>query len=201
MQGCLGSCYALSSLDTLADQDPGVIKQAIQTNPNGTYTVRFFLDKNRPIYVVVTPDLPMRSGKPVFADSRSGAQWPMIMEKALAQLRGGYDKSEGFNPARMLFMLTGKRAETPSIRSVTVKMFADARSRRRGMVVSTLDNENAPLMKAGKLVDNHAYWVSGVDEKRGVITIRNPWGWDTPPIELTIKEFRQNFSQLAIQGR
>ncbi len=38
--------------------------------------------------------------------------------------------------------------------------------------------------------------MTGVDE--GVITVRNPWGWQEGELEFTFEEFQDNFNLVAV---
>jgi hypothetical protein len=74
--------------------NPAAIRQLITPNtinPFGVYTVRFHID-GKPRYVVVDDNLPVdEKGKLIFAQpSRSEFVWPLILEKAVAKLHGGY---------------------------------------------------------------------------------------------------------------
>ncbi len=41
-QGELGDCYFISSLGTIANEDPAAIEDMFINNGDGTYTVRFY---------------------------------------------------------------------------------------------------------------------------------------------------------------
>lgn len=121
-QGQLGDCFLVSSLAATADQNPALIRKAIQDNGDGTYTVTFYEKKGgilgigaryEPVKVTVTPDLPVGEqysealGKwipqknPHLSPADVGPQgeaeiWPHVIEKAYAQWQGNGDAARGF---------------------------------------------------------------------------------------------------------
>lgn len=95
-QRALGDCYFLAALASVAQQHPEVIWDAIKDNGDGTYTVTFYQD-GKPVQITVDNEFPVRedsngnpTAQPVYANTGSSPQelWPMIMEKAYAQLDG-----------------------------------------------------------------------------------------------------------------
>ena len=109
-QGDVGDCYFLSSLGAIAERMPTTIESMIQSNGDGTYTVEFH-DGSKPDYVTVDSEFPVdSSGTFVYADYGQSATspdnilWPMIIEKAYAQL-----SEEGWSRAY---------ADTPSLQPV-----------------------------------------------------------------------------------
>lgn len=112
-QGNVGNCYMLSALSAIAMQNPDLILDAMRENapeddPAGlmrnTVTVRFYNDKNEPVYVTVDKQIPYTDHvKPggtnhIIEDSYArGALWVQILEKAYALSglhKGGLAKSE-----------------------------------------------------------------------------------------------------------
>jgi hypothetical protein len=110
-QGQLGDCYFISSLGTIADNNPAAIENMFINNGDGTYTVRFyggaygaFYNSNGTVsdgfqnntctasYVTVNCSLPVYSnGTFAYADygmnasSPTNALWIPLAEKAYAQ--------------------------------------------------------------------------------------------------------------------
>ncbi|MEI7837566.1 MAG: C2 family cysteine protease [Planctomycetota bacterium] len=90
-QGAIGDCYFLAVLSSLAQTDPGIIRQTIAPLGDGTYAVRFFNGSSE-TYVRVDADLPVYSGSSSLAYaglSPDGELWVALTEKAYAQFRTG----------------------------------------------------------------------------------------------------------------
>lgn len=95
----LGDCWFMAGLLAVAKRDPNFIQNHIHQNPNGTYTVDLYQD-GKLVPVTVSGDLPFATYKegdksdafPYAQPGPRGAIWPMLYEKAYAQLNGGYTK-------------------------------------------------------------------------------------------------------------
>ena len=111
-QGQLGDCYFLSSLASIAAQNPAVIREAMRDNRDGTVTVRFYNSSKEPVYVTVDKSVP-QLGKTVidketgekrmdykdaYARQSGGSLWVQLMEKAYTQsglaVTGGLFRAE-----------------------------------------------------------------------------------------------------------
>jgi hypothetical protein len=203
-QGALGDCWLLASLGALAHHDPDTIRQLIQPNPNGTYTVTLH-EPGGPVPVTVTPEFPTdRDGYPVFAapvegDSLGHEQWPLIVEKAYAQYHGSYGDLEGGTPVSALAELTGLDAHRESIRHLHTA--ADVQRRLDAgqvLVANTWDERSVPFLDAGHTITaDHSYVVLGTHGDR--VVLRNPWGdgGHAPAVlELTMSDLHRYFSSI-----
>lgn len=96
-QGDLGNCYMLTSLNSIVEHDPNLIKDAM-VDEGDTVVVRFFsLNDGNPVYVRVTKSILKweyskkdEEGNPktVWRNYGSqGALWTKIIEKAYSQVR------------------------------------------------------------------------------------------------------------------
>lgn len=185
MQGALGDCYLLSSLSAVAQTHPELLKNAIKTNRDGTYTVTFFEreDMSKPAHaeqVTVDGKFAMRDGEFVYASAREQKElWPQIFEKAYAAWKGGFGKTEGGMGAAALQALTGAK---PGFTLLTPMMtpaegFAAVKAALKdGGCAVTLSQ---PFGKPEKgLIADHAYTLLGTEEKDGQkwVRLRNPWG-------------------------
>lgn len=118
-QGLMGSCYLLSALSALAETNPQAIRDLIQKNTDGSYTVRFYRaveglpgPNSVPVSIRVSNEIPLRvdrneKGDPyayttlyatsvprdVFSDKPEAmpetAMWVAMVEKAYAVFKGG----------------------------------------------------------------------------------------------------------------
>jgi hypothetical protein len=129
------------------------------------------------------------------SDNGTNEVWPLVLEKAIAQVLGGYGAmSRGSLSHRSMEMLTGKPASCHDIWG--------AGSPMRILPGSFVPNDVAAAVAAGKLVvlntpktlalpgqsppygleTRHAYWVSGIVTVNGTqcAVLHNPWGFADP---------------------
>ncbi|MEM7801792.1 MAG: C2 family cysteine protease, partial [Chloroflexota bacterium] len=70
-QGLLGDCYFLSSIASIAMQNSNIIKEMINSNDDGTYTVKLFkrgwFSNLTPTEITVDGHFPIKNNKPAFA--------------------------------------------------------------------------------------------------------------------------------------
>ena len=96
-QGNVGDCYLLSGLNSILEQDPSYVRNAMK-DEGSTVVVRFYHFKtNQPIFVRVKKTVAIakftgvdKKGKPYSVDRIRGARgalWVNIMEKAYAVVR------------------------------------------------------------------------------------------------------------------
>jgi len=119
-QGELGDCFFLSSLASLAQQNPSALQNMVHDNGNGTYTVQLYKKSGSsytPVKVTVDGEVPeLKDSKgveePVYADSPDPKElWPAIVEKAYASLQKGYTTlDKGGYETDAMSALTGKSA-------------------------------------------------------------------------------------------
>jgi hypothetical protein len=204
----LGDCYLLASLAAIAAVDPDRLRQTVRRNSNGTYTVTF-RDGDREIPITVTPDFPVRDGAPSFAtdpttrdvDPPRSELWPLVVEKAYAQWKGGYDDIEGGYPHEAMEELLGSDAEHESPDDLTLDELADRHEGAQAIALSTFsDRDGRPLYESRTLVTSHAYYVTDVDREAGTVTVRNPWGTHLPPLVVTFDELQENFDDVSFIG-
>ncbi|GAA3736025.1 hypothetical protein HDA32_001307 [Spinactinospora alkalitolerans] len=200
----IGDCWLMATMGAIAAADPGLIREMITANPNGTYTVAF--PGARP--VTVTPDLPLHDGKPVFAgsDPEQRVIWPAILEKAYAQREGGYGELENwhsgaamsaFKPGSGLGDYLPSFLMNPLIRTDVDDLYARFAERGEAMTLSTSPlSGDRPLMREGELVSGHVYFVVAVDAAADTVTVRNPWGEHTGDIVLTEDEINRNITAI-----
>ncbi|WP_235299116.1 eCIS core domain-containing protein [Portibacter marinus] len=132
-QGSIGDCYFLASLGAIANTNPGLLRDAITENSNGTYTVRLYTEQDvgwifedmqlRPHNVTIYPTFPVAAGSTDTANpnppnaahawSAPGDEnelWVKLIEKAYALLIGSYTQiGKGGLSADALEVLTGER--------------------------------------------------------------------------------------------
>lgn len=214
-QGALGDCYFMAALSSIAQQHPDVIWNAIEDNGDGTYTVTFHQD-GKPVQVTVDSDFPVRedsngNATDILAYARTGSRadelWPMIMEKAYAQLDGNsYARIEGGWPGDAVELITGKPvqrldldASTPAETQTRLNDLQDRLNAGEYLTVST--RSTGPFENKGMwptdIAPLHAYSIEQVDVEQELIYLHNPWGSAHNPRPLTLDEFSKYFIYAA----
>jgi calpain family cysteine protease len=211
----LADCFFMSSIGEVAKANPQLIQNAIKDNGDGSYTVRFYEKQGdgpfgwfghhyEPKDIKVTPDFPMVNGGPVFAGTTGDTQgskqelWPLLMEKAYAQYKGGYSElDKGGNSGDALAAITGKDSSEKSAGDVTLDDLSKALDGGNAVTATSLQNgKGKQPYDNGKLDSWHVYMVTGVDKNAGTVTLRNPWGSWTPDVVLPIADFNKYMSSV-----
>jgi Flp pilus assembly pilin Flp len=211
-QGGLGDCYLIAALGAIAIQNRSVIEDAIRDNGDGTYTVTFHQRNDHPgwqfwksdydtVEITVNNEFATdANGNPVFAKPGDGTGanrelWPMIIEKAYAQWKGGYQQiGHGGLPSDAMEALTGQ----PSTVGGDLSMEDMAEAFEDGQAISVWTGEaKGPLFDNGTLVGGHAYFVTNVDQANNRVTVHNPWGWSYGDITISYQEYVDHFVNYA----
>lgn len=216
-QGTIGDCYLMAGLMAIANQNPSLIKNAIQENPDGTYTVTLHVrdvwGNLQEVKETVDGSFPSYNGKVVFAQGGDVANnktemWAMVIEKAYAKHSGGYEELVGGDPGRAVELVTGVKAERqPASKSdLTIGWLANEQKLGHTITVGSLQNPGSNALyatsvpKKDRLFAKHAYVVTGVDEKTGTVTVRNPWDWNGYAKQLTWAQFQSSFSTVSVNA-
>jgi uncharacterized protein YukE len=204
-QGNLADCWFLAGLGSVVQDDPDFIREHMERNPDGSYTVTFY-DDGEPVEVTVEASRIEASA----TDPNNDPNFATIYEKAAAEYFGGdYSDIEYDDPQRALEAITGKEAETEGELS-----FDEIQDRLNdGPVVMSSESggdwnpftSNDGDVDDDRIVENHVYVVSEI--KDGKIHLINPWGPDggtgsdgntkAGDIWLTEEEYRQNFESVS----
>ena len=190
-QGQLGDCYVLSSIGEEALFHPKAITTMIHDNGNGTQTVTLYEAGNgsllttrnynisafKPVQVTVNDQFPSYAVNDYSRAVLGNYQeiWPQVIEKAYAQLYGGYNIiGNGGSPFIAMEALTGQSAgwSTPSAMTLT-----QLRNDISLGDLLTFDTKNTSNLPYG-LVGSHAYMFEALTTQNGVttLTLHNPWG-------------------------
>ncbi|MDP9036746.1 MAG: C2 family cysteine protease, partial [Myxococcota bacterium] len=127
--------------------------------------------------VEVTPDY--ATGHAAAAcDENQCVVWPVVIEKAVAQLAGGYNALNGEWVARALSMVTGDHVHVIQLGWMTytaAEIRRDLQSQK--IVLLQTSNELPDDAKAAGLVEDHAYYVRAMQEEGGQprLMLHNPW--------------------------
>jgi hypothetical protein len=212
-QGALGDCYLLAALAAVAKANPALIEQMVKDNGDGTYDVTIYKDKGwfkkdlQPTVVKVTSSFPTdAAGNPIYAqkgstDAKGPALWVMLIEKAYAQSKGGYNKIEGGFGAPALEAITGKASTKYTVSDydeTTIVNTLDNLINHMGYAVTAgadwawfKSTEEKAKKDVGAIL-NHEYTVVGVNVAANTIDLRNPWGEENLTA-LPVAKFKQYF--------
>lgn len=215
-QGRLGDCYFVASLAAIAHSNPQAIRRMIKDNGDGTYKVTFHEGGE----VVVDDQFPMQGGQVAYAgpgdqDARGDKElWVMLIEKAWAKLKGGYEQIRG-SKVRMksedaMEALTGNKTTTVYTSSkdeaTLLEILARAADKRLPMTAGVytqdrFDQETLRKMRAQGVHANHAYAVVAVNRTKGTIELYNPWGKETKRPILEMGEFKKYYRSIHINAK
>ena len=225
-QGVIGDCYLMAALGAIAQRRPALIKQMItevrdETGTVTAYKVAFYrrsrgqyrrVEYRRVEVTVDAREFPKNRAHAEVTGDRTadGADeiWPLIIEKAYAKLRGGYDVigSSG-DPGKAMSELLGTSYRNIVGSDLGKYSFADLkRDFEQGLVVPWTPDapEGSKLhgrLRKWNLYGRHAYVVTGVTEKNGErqVLLYNPWGLDEEqPKPIPYKEFKNLFYAVSI---
>ncbi len=223
-----GDCYFLAALAQLAGDHPEIIESAIQDRGDGTFIVRFFdapvkgrrtPEERRVVEVRIDRQLPTDArGQLLYARraDHGGALWPLLLEKAFAKAKGGYDAiGAGGNAANAVFSLTGWPVRYFPFRG---------RDARNGFDATRVAEAILPWLKEGDCIlantpqdtgfrgiaGHHVYSVVGsvLRPEGRFIVLRNPWGRVTKGgsrdsdgvFALSVPELGRLFRGVAVGG-
>ncbi len=209
-QGQIGDCFLLSPIGDLAAVDPALIKSMIHANADGSETVTLNLDKSgglalpgasafKSVTTTVTNVFPndgVNNGATQDVVNGNKEIWAQVLEKAVAQVDGGYGAiAKGGNPAMAMEELTGHAANAyraSSVSASALQAFAKA-----GDII-TFDTFNKSGL-ADNLVGSHAYMFKGVVNTAGgpAVQLANPWGFNQPTL-VPVSQFASVFAEIDV---
>jgi hypothetical protein len=193
-QGQVGDCYFLSSLGSIANEQPNYIQNMFIDNGDNTWSVRFN-NSGKWDYVTVDRFLPTNSsGNLVYASqgsnfaSTANELWVALAEKAYAQIgesgwtRGthrtnSYQSIEAGWMTYVINQVTGLATTWNNIDGLTKQTMVDWVNSNK---IITLGTGTSP---GNNLVGAHAYAVTSYNASNDTFFVRNPWG--TQHVELT----------------
>lgn len=189
-QGQLGDCFLITSVGELALTHPDSISRMIKVNANGTETVTLFVGTNgrvagygatafKATSVTIdnnfsTAGVNNRSTQDVVAGQKE--IWPQVLEKAIAQLDGGYGAvANGGNPMIVMQQITGHAATFMSAAQLTFQKLLTFIA--EGDLIA-MDTGSGKL--GFNLVSNHAYMFEKVTGTgaTAMVQVGNPWGFN-----------------------
>lgn len=233
-QGDLGNCYFAAAMASVAQTNPDAIRNAIRERPDGRYDVTLF-DRGGPggtpreRTITVDGKLPVGAdGQPAYMQPVNGQTWAPILEKAFAQMQGGYGHiGAGGNSEDAMFALTGRSASATDIspstnareRTAHFESMRAALQSGRPVTAGTTD-EHRRL--TARYDSSHQYAVTGVggqganryvevlnpyglgnaegEHRSGVSTEQYQRGRTTATIRVPLDKFYQRFDGFVVGG-
>jgi hypothetical protein len=198
-QGQLGNCYYLATLSSFAQEKPSFIQDMFIDNGDNTFTVRFF-NNNVADYVTVDRFLPTDSnGRLVYASMGASATnsanelWVALAEKAYAQLAesgwsrdadsaDSYGAIEGGWMSDVMEQIAGLSTSDRQASSMTKQELIDVVNSNK-LLTAAFVGIGSTLESTYKVVDNHAYTITGYNASTDTFFLRNPWA--TQHVSLT----------------
>lgn len=148
-----------------------------------------------------------RTGRPLYQGLADGELWAVVVEKAYAQLLGGYDNIEGGTPREALATLTGKEAKTIDPKFYKKKdllaRLLEALDKKQPVIFSSSGKGESPIQipllnttnATQTLLEGHAYTLDRVQNDS--IFLYNPHGQQH--LEINPSQVKTYFSHLSIQ--
>lgn len=214
-QGRLGDCYFVAALAAIADKNPDAIRRMITDNGDGTYIVRF----HEGGAVAVDNRFPLYDGEPAYAEpgdtGKEGKElWVMLIEKAWAKLKGGYEQIRGSKVSMKsrdaMEALIGNKTSTYYTARTDddelLKVLEQASNKGLPCTAGTYSKKHfdeATLEEMDKkgVHPNHAYAVVRVDQKKKTIELYNPWGKEYARPNLTVAEFKRYYQVVHVNAK
>jgi hypothetical protein len=243
-QEMFGDCWVMAPLAAVAAVDPAAIHRLIHERSDGSYDVtlhqapfrydgvspgRMYLEHAFGSFqdwrTTLTTDFPDNVAQSTGDSGPGGAEelWVLLLERAYARMRGGYERLNGGLSADALAAITGRfvrlwepndppalilpnnpRApidETASLRASDAEVFApfaQAWAQRKATVCATprcFAGDTCVRARWFGAVPNHAYALVGVNPTQQTVDLRNPWG-GRHLFGLPVAAFRELFAQV-----
>ena len=204
-------CYVLAAMAGIVNTNPEKLFTLIEDHGDDTYTVTFegigFFSKAKQ---KVTAEFPV--GKHALVGERK-AIWPLVIEKAYAQQKGGYDKiGHGGYAGNVLDELLNESADYFKPHEETVDYIMakvlKAKNKKWPMTIWSQKKDLASTEKIEAADDTtglyfwHTYTIIDVDGKENRLKLFNPWGRDHPNGDgwLAVEKVKKFFIGIQING-
>ncbi|CAF1022807.1 unnamed protein product [Rotaria sordida] len=179
VQGRLGNCFLIASLQALASCQPQLLKSIISLSP---LTCSFYRQGQRVEMPVIMESL--TNEYQYCRSTVTDVQWPYIIEQAYAQFYGGrYENLAGGNTSEALYDLLGKPVEEfePTDHGVWEKI-EKGLAEKNALITcgAVVTNDATAANNSNGLVINHAYSILATfvyqQTREKYVLIHNPHG-------------------------
>lgn len=212
-QGYIGDCFFMAAMISVARNQPELLENNIIDNEDGSYIVKLAVPSDNGEVewkeIRVTSNFVVdRKGDPKFARPGDNTElWPMLFEKAYAQLKGKYKKINGGFEIDALETLTGKEYEDYPVSEgddfhTWMNLFNDAYRQKRPMTLATnfsrkeLQDDTGYVMEG--LVPGHAYSFVSMNRNDRTIVVQNPIA-DVGEFEVDFDLFLKAFYVVTVE--
>ena len=163
IQGNIGDCYLIQQTLGLSENHGQIISQIFpdpQTNDNGYYELMFFIDGEFQKVIVDDTVYVDKDNQPIFTKIRGKSNYffPLLIEKAIAKICGGYSSIIGGWGKNIHKMLTG-------FKSTKIEIPANQREQesfKQSLINETKNNNNYLSFDQ----DNHEISIMAVDKDK-----------------------------------
>lgn len=210
-QGNLNDCFVLSPIAALADTDPSLIEKMIKEKPDGSFEVTLHVRKDSKSQERTVEKINVKrkfvidkDGNDVFAGKGDRELWVQVLEKAVADSRGGFDGIDGGSSDEILQLLTGKKVKTADFRQNDLELLwgdlLKAYADKKATNFSSLPKPTnvIPLFytttDSQKIYYGHNYYLDKIDANK--IWLNNPHGKEH--LVLTKKDLETYFERYYI---
>ena len=223
MQGSLGDCWFMAAVAAVARANPEAIRRLIKENGDDTYDVTLYLSdfwhSRRPVVIRVDSKFPGRLdrsnpalnspyyAKPGNFTNHGPELWVMLLEKAYAQHKGGYNDVEGgwgFNDAAGLELLLPETATMHhtafTSEATMLSQITQAMAEGRPVIASAgryLTDSTRERARQLHIEHHHSYAVKSTNPRAKTISLQNPWGC-LDLDDLSMDDFNLLFSNYSI---
>lgn len=203
-QGLTGDCFLLAAMNALVLEKWEEIESRFTDNGGGNYTVSLYSPNSLLPDILpggwidysVTMDLSRGPGSARLTgdtDAQGHAEvWPILLEKAFAMREGGYAQINGGNSGEAWVALTGTTYEWVSFGGMSaiemLQEIANATGAGKQVIGATHDDLSIAPVLSPKVVEDHAYTVTGFQTIGGVthVNLCNPHGENDAVIPYTM---------------
>ena len=197
----LDNCFALSAIASIANTDPQLIEDIIEEKSDGSFEVTLYprldpkSEKRTKTIIAVRREFLAAKGNGGASVGKGDFRelWPKVLDKALAQLFGGYDvlDNRGY-PEEILQVLTGKSVTKTKVDSQNKEellvIFEQAIKDKKAVTIGSIKSPDGKEFSENAdnqiLYYSHTYYLEKVSSSK--IELKNPHGeyhlklsWDT----------------------
>ena len=210
-QGVLNDCFVLSPIAALAGTNPSLIEKMIEEKTDGSFEVTLHVRKDSKSQERTVEKITVKrefvidkNGNDVFAGKGDRELWVQVLEKAIADVRGGFDGINGGDSNEILQLLTGKKVKKADFKANDLELLwgdlIQAYADKKATNFSSLSKPTNVTLPFYTTKDNqkihygHNYYLNKIDANK--IWLNNPHGKEH--LILTKKDLETYFARYYI---